>query len=222
MSTHFMHNSDPEYEGAVALCDYKNGLEHPLRDATISSIIRSEVTCPDCLKYLASHDSNEDTKWDLWLDKHPKTDMFINRLHRLRRLPKNRLQDYKAWRTWKPGMYYLDHGSHPCVLIELEQFDALVGVSLVDGSIKGGCSIYACGPEPTDAKTARDMADHLRQCAAGNHEIETFLVEKFGDIGICKHCDEPKGGWGDLAQQEGIWPHWQAALQERTKKKAND
>ena len=46
---------DPDYEGAVtALCDLKNGLgddEIP-RQATLSSAVRSEVTCPHCLRHM--------------------------------------------------------------------------------------------------------------------------------------------------------------------------
>ena len=60
-------------------------------------------------------------------------------------------------------MFYLDHGSEPCVLVRLYDREVLEGVSLVDGRLIGGCSIYACGPEPVDRKRALEMAERLRE-----------------------------------------------------------
>lgn len=52
---HFMieEAQDLEYQGVTALCDYDAGLTESPRHYTLTSTIRSEVTCPDCLALLA-------------------------------------------------------------------------------------------------------------------------------------------------------------------------
>jgi hypothetical protein len=49
------------------------------------------------------------------------------------------------------------------VLVRLYDGDCLEGVSMVDGALVGGCSIYACGPEPVDRKGALRLAEELRE-----------------------------------------------------------
>jgi hypothetical protein len=100
-------------------------------------------------------------EWDAWLDEHRRVDRAITRAYRTRLRVRQAVPRWREQRRWRPGMFYLDHGSLPCVLVELRD-DALEGVSLVDGRLVGGCSIYACGPEPVGRKEALAMAERLR------------------------------------------------------------
>lgn len=98
---------------------------------------------------------------DDWLDEHPKIDRLINRSYIWRRAPRDFIRRLRAKREWRPGSFYLDHGNEPCVLVRLHD-DMLTGVSLVDGRLIGGCSIYACGPEHVTEEEARQRADRQR------------------------------------------------------------
>lgn len=154
----------------------------------------------------------DETWLDRWLDKHPKIDRLTWKYYELKRLPRRWVQNLQARREWRPGMYYLDHGSTPCVLVRIEDYDSLVGVSLVDGRIISGCSIYHCGPEATDEKAAWELAEHLRNCAKGEHQFEHFVA-----LNICRYCDEPEGGWPEGGLMiDSLSEAWEAALKERT------
>lgn len=101
--------------------------------------------------------------WFEWLEKHETLDLLIQNTWRRPRWAL--VSSWHAWharRTWRPGTWYLDHGMTPCLLQRLEDGDTLVGVSLVDGSLKGGCSIYACGPERVTVRDALRVAEVLR------------------------------------------------------------
>lgn len=52
---------DPEWDGAIALCDLRAGLVDPidLPAVTLASVVRAEVTCPDCITHLNDR-QNED------------------------------------------------------------------------------------------------------------------------------------------------------------------
>lgn len=99
---------------------------------------------------------------DGWLDKHPRVDRLVTEAYRARLIARQAVPHWRETRRWKPGMFYLDHGSTPCVLHRLYDSDTLEGVSLVDGRLIGGCSIYACGPEPVTRKEALELARKLR------------------------------------------------------------
>ena len=101
-------------------------------------------------------------EWNAWLDEHRRVDRGITRAYQLRLRVRNAVPDWWERRRWRPGMFYLDHGSEPCVLVRLYDREALEGVSLVDGRLVGGCSIYACGPEPVERREALAMAEKLR------------------------------------------------------------
>jgi hypothetical protein len=101
-------------------------------------------------------------EWEDWLDAHRRIDRAITRGYRAAWWAGGVVPHWWERRRWTPGMFYLDHGSEPCVLVRLYDGDTLEGVSLVDGSLVGGCSIYACGPEPVDRKTALVQADRMR------------------------------------------------------------
>lgn len=156
----------------------------------------------------------DEEKIDAWLEKHPRLDRLHDRWWVIRRRvqygPRNLLNSIQEWREWKPGSYYLDHGSIPCVLIRRD-YGSLLGVSLVTGDIMGGCDIYHCGPEHIEEKEAWELARALRRCAEGEHEYQFFA-----DLNVCRYCDEPEGGWPqDPAEQEKLHPYWVAALEER-------
>jgi hypothetical protein len=101
-------------------------------------------------------------EWDAWQDAHPRADRLITQAYRVRRWVRWTVPNYRERRRWRPGMFYLDHGSEPCVLVRLYDREALEGVSMVDGRLIGGCSIYACGPEPVTRERAVEMAERLR------------------------------------------------------------
>ncbi len=101
-------------------------------------------------------------EWDAWQDRHPRVDRAITRAYWVRWQVRSAVPRWREQRRWRPGMFYLDHGSLPCVLVRLYDGDTLEGVSMVDGQLVGGCSIYACGPEPVDRKRAMEMAERLR------------------------------------------------------------
>jgi hypothetical protein len=106
--------------------------------------------------------TEEESAWDRWLDEHPVVDGAIIRAYRVRRWVRWTVPNFRERRRWRRGMFYLDHGSEPCVLVRLYDREALEGVSLVDGRLIGGCSIYACGPEPVTRERAQEMAERLR------------------------------------------------------------
>ena len=101
-------------------------------------------------------------EWDAWQDRHPRVDRAITRAYRTRSRVRQAVPRWREQRRWRPGMFYLDHGSLPCVLVRLYDGDTLEGVSMVDGALVGGCSIYACGPEPVGRKEALALAEKLR------------------------------------------------------------
>jgi hypothetical protein len=101
-------------------------------------------------------------EWDAWQDRHPRVDRAITRAYLVRRQVLGAVPHWRERRRWTPGMFYLDHGSLPCVLVRLYDGDTLEGVSMVDGRLVGGCSIYACGPEPVGRREALVMAERLR------------------------------------------------------------
>jgi hypothetical protein len=73
------------------------------------------------------------------------------------------IPNWRIRRQFKPGGFYLDHGSHPCVLICMPDSETLEGVSLVDGRVIGGCSIFHCGPEPVSREKAMEIAAEMRK-----------------------------------------------------------
>lgn len=105
--------------------------------------------------------STEDTKVDLFLDAHPKIDRLVTKFYLARRWARWVIPNYLEERKWKPGVYYYDHGSIPCILLRRED-DSLTGQSLVDGKVIGGCSIYNCGPELCSKEDAVARADRIR------------------------------------------------------------
>jgi hypothetical protein len=110
--------------------------------------------------------TSDDTKFDMWLEKHPKLDHHYTNLYVRYRMilhtPRHKFDDWRERRFWKPGSFYLDHGYTPCALIEFD-FGALVGVSLVDGKVIGGCNIYHCGPEKISRGEAMKIAAVLKK-----------------------------------------------------------
>jgi len=101
-------------------------------------------------------------EWDDWQDRHPRVDRAITAAYRTRLRVRWGMQHWWERRRWRPGMFYLDHGSEPCVLVRLYGSDTLEGVSMVNGRLIGGCSIYACGPEPVTRERAVELAERLR------------------------------------------------------------
>ena len=99
---------------------------------------------------------------DDFLDRHERldeiyTEVYVRTILPIRRVISN-IRVEREGRNFRPGCFYLDHGSHPCVLIRREH-DVLTGVSMVHGGIIGGCSVMACGPELTTEDEARRLAD---------------------------------------------------------------
>jgi hypothetical protein len=111
---------------------------------------------------------SDDTWLDTWLDQHPRIDHAYTRLHMKvwdRVWKVRRFVDVKerlAFARWKVGITYLDHGHEPCVLVKKDRDGTLTGVSLVDGRLIGGCSMYHCGPEMVPLAEARRDADAIR------------------------------------------------------------
>jgi hypothetical protein len=102
-------------------------------------------------------------EWDAWLDEHRRVDRAITRAYGVKLRIQWAVPQWRERRRWRPGMFYLDHGSLPCVLVRLYDGDTLEGVSMVDGALVGGCSIYACGPEPVGRKEAMRLATQMRE-----------------------------------------------------------
>lgn len=96
--------------------------------------------------------------FDKWLARHDRADEIYTNAYRKTILPLRRLwwviPNRRLRRQFKPGGFYLDHGSEPCVLIKIEHKESLLGVSMIDGRLVGGCSIFSCGPEPCTRKEA--------------------------------------------------------------------
>lgn len=107
----------------------------------------------------------EDTRLDLWLEKHPRldhayTNVYISTVGRVRRA-KQYFPDYLARRKFKPGTFFLDHGVTPAVVSSIDRDGHITGVSLVDGRFVGS-DIWSCGPEVTDLEGARAQADEIQ------------------------------------------------------------
>jgi hypothetical protein len=89
----------------------------------------------------------------------------------LRRNTVWRWQDLQATRelkrNWYAGITYLDHGYEPCALVDEDGWGGLTGVSMVDGRVIGGCSVYHCGPERVSLKEANAVAAVIKKMQAG-------------------------------------------------------
>lgn len=108
----------------------------------------------------------EDTKFDLWLDKHPRVDKVYYTLRGkwmgVWRWARYSYPDWKDRRQFKPGGFFLDHGDHPCVIVrDNTDKDAVRGISLVNGTWQLS-DRYHCGPEPTTQKEAQRIAEEMR------------------------------------------------------------
>ena len=104
------------------------------------------------------------SRLDDFLDKHPRLDTAYIELRHLRRAPSEKLESWKMQRKWRPGVVYMDHGSMPCVLVQLSG-DMLEGIRLHDGRALNS-DLYACGPELVQTKEeiqrAMDIVEMLR------------------------------------------------------------
>jgi hypothetical protein len=112
-----------------------------------------------------------DSKFDLWLEKRPKLDILYSKIYTrtigpmwgVWRLVRYWYPDWKDRRQFRPGNFFLDHGTHPCVVIrDKTDKDAVRGVSLVDGSFQLS-DRYHCGPVPTTMKEANKIAQEMRK-----------------------------------------------------------
>ena len=106
-------------------------------------------------------------KFDEWLEAHPRidiifTEIFVQTIGRQRKL-RDWLLTYWELRDWRPGGFFLDHGTIPSVIIEIDD-GCIRGVSMVDGSSVVS-DYWACGPELTTEKEAWRLANELKEKA---------------------------------------------------------
>ena len=122
--------------------------------------------------------NDTETRFDRWLAQRPRLDRGYTivhmrvwgRIHRVQRFLD--VRERIAFARWKPGITYLDHGYEPCALIEKDGYGGLTGVSMVDGRVVGGCSIYHCGPEMVPIAEARRVADVIQRMQRGRAKVE--------------------------------------------------
>ncbi len=108
----------------------------------------------------------EDTKLDIWLNKHPRVDKVYSHFMiyywcRVRGL-KQIYPRWKRMRPFRPGSFYLDHGTEPCVVVSIED-EAILGVSMVDGRLVGGCDLWHCGPVPVTMQQAGAAVKRMKE-----------------------------------------------------------
>jgi hypothetical protein len=96
------------------------------------------------------------SKFDEWLMRHQRIDAaWIKTEHawlKARRAPEN----WRNHREFRPGTFYLDHGYTPMILIELDEWDMLRGISLVDGN-EINSDLYHCGPVKVTEAEAKEQ-----------------------------------------------------------------
>jgi len=119
-----------------------------------------------------------ETPFDRWLAQRPRLDRAYtivhmkvwDRVHKVQRFLD--LRERRAFARWRVGITYLDHGYEPCALIEKDEYGGLTGVSMIDGQLVGGCSIYHCGPEIVSLAEARKVADVITRMQRGRAKQE--------------------------------------------------